>query len=52
MRKAISAAIVSNGRIIVVKKGDVWILPGGKPDGNETDQQCLTRELGEELPKL
>lgn len=31
------------------KGKDVWYIPGGKRDGNETDQETLTREVKEEL---
>lgn len=37
--------------ILLVRKRDTdkFILPGGKPDQNEDDVRCLTRELDEEL---
>jgi 8-oxo-dGTP diphosphatase len=38
--------------LLLLQKRDVWILPGGKPEGNETDQECLERELREELPNF
>jgi len=28
---------------------DKWYIPGGKRDGNETDQEALVREMKEEL---
>ena len=31
------------------KGKDVWYIPGGKRDGNETDQEALIREVKEEL---
>lgn len=31
------------------KGKDVWYIPGGKRDGNETDNQALIREVKEEL---
>ena len=52
MRKAVNAAIIRKGRILLVRKLETWILPGGKPEGKETDIECLTRELGEELPTV
>ncbi|OFZ38028.1 MAG: DNA mismatch repair protein MutT [Bacteroidetes bacterium RIFCSPHIGHO2_02_FULL_44_7] len=30
-------------------KKDKWYIPGGKRDGNETDQEALIREMKEEL---
>lgn len=52
MRKAIGVAIIKDGRILLVKKQEVWILPGGKPEMGEPDIQCLLREVKEELPKI
>lgn len=39
------------GRMLVVRKrgGRTYILPGGKPEGEESDHTCLARELMEEL---
>jgi len=39
-------------QVLLVRKKDVWILPGGKPLESEADVACLRRELKEELPKL
>ena len=51
MREVISAAIIHDNRILLVRKKQTWILPGGKPDGEESDIECLEREiLKEELP--
>jgi len=38
-------------RLLVVRKrgGRTFILPGGKPEGDESDLSCLARELMEEL---
>ncbi len=49
MRIAINAAIIENGKILLARKNQSWILPGGKPESNETDLECLCREVGEEL---
>ena len=51
MRKAISAVVIKDGRILLVKKNQTWILPGGKPRGGESDVECLCREFKEELPE-
>ncbi len=51
MRKVICIAAISEGKILLVRKKLTWILPGGKPEKTESDQMCLVRELGEELPK-
>jgi len=50
MRKVICAAIRKEGKILLVKKKETWILPGGKPKRKEPDKQCLIREFSEELP--
>ena len=52
MRRAINLAAIHDGKLLLVKKKQVWILPGGKPEIGETDLECLTRELSEELPQL
>ena len=49
MRTAIGAAIINNGKILLVRKRQIWILPGGKPEFNESDIECLCREVSEEL---
>lgn len=49
MRTAINAAIIQNRRLLLVRKKDHWILPGGKPEPNESDLECLCREVKEEL---
>ena len=41
-RKVISAAIIYDKRILVVKKRHSWILPGGKPERNESALECLS----------
>ncbi|MEU0847808.1 NUDIX domain-containing protein [Streptomyces flaveolus] len=48
----VAAAIVQQGRLLVVSKRaapDVFYLPGGKPDADETPLEALARELDEEL---
>ena len=49
MRTAIGAAIIDDGKILLVRKKQSWIFPGGKPESNESDIECLCREVGEEL---
>ena len=49
MRKAINAVVIQDKKLLIVKKKDKWILPGGKPEGNESDLECLAREVDEEL---
>lgn len=49
MRTAIGAVIIKDGKILLVRKRQSWILPGGKPQPNEPDLECLCREVKEEL---
>ncbi|MEK6937559.1 MAG: NUDIX domain-containing protein [Nanoarchaeota archaeon] len=49
MRTAISAVIIKERKILLVKKEEFWILPGGKPEPEESDLDCLCREVREEL---
>lgn len=50
IRKA-AAIIIQNKRLLVVKpkRGDIFLSPGGKYEGNESPLECLSRELREEL---
>lgn len=41
-----------NGCLLLVKKGNFWILPGGKNKSGEDDLQGLFRNISQELPKL
>lgn len=49
MRSAINLLFIRNNEILIVKKKDVWILPGGKPEEQESDIECLKRKIREEL---
>src|SRR3989344_6715594 len=49
MRTVINAAIIQDKKILLVKKKETWILPGGKPKLGESDLECLCREVHEEL---
>jgi len=49
MKKAINLAYITTEGLLLVRKKDVWILPGGKPEKEESDYDCLLRELNEEL---
>lgn len=44
-----NAVIVKGGKILVVRKGKHWILPGGKVEHGESLKGCLRREVSEEL---
>jgi 8-oxo-dGTP diphosphatase len=54
--KTVTAAVIRNeGRILLARRspgstlGGKWEFPGGKIEGNETAEDCLSRELLEEL---
>ena len=49
MRTAIGALIIKAKQLLLVRKKDIWILPGGKLKDGETDLECLIREIKEEL---
>ena len=55
-KKYIAAAIIEiDGKYLIAQRGKqdplcgLWEFPGGKVEGNETLQECLVRELHEEL---
>jgi len=55
MKKVICAVIFnSNGQLLITRRSkgkykDKWEFPGGKVEDNESNQDCLHRELSEEL---
>jgi 8-oxo-dGTP diphosphatase len=49
MKTAVNAAIIKHKRILLVKKKDIWILPGGKLEEDESHLECLARKMREEL---
>jgi 8-oxo-dGTP diphosphatase len=55
MLKVTCAIIVKLGKILVVQNGSdsdhpfQWEFPGGKIKGNETAEECIKREIREEL---
>ena len=48
--KVASLAVVRFGALLLVRKRDTLILPGGKLEGSENPEAALARELREELP--
>jgi 8-oxo-dGTP diphosphatase len=51
MRKVVSGIVLRERELLLVRKGETWILPGGKPEEGESDEDCLRREFREELSK-
>jgi len=55
LRQVTAAVIIEDGLLFLARRGPVerlsglWELPGGKLEPGETLQQCLERELLEEL---
>ncbi len=45
----IGAAIINDGRILLVRNEQSWVLPDGKPESGESDIECLCREVSEKL---
>lgn len=55
MRQVTAAVIIEGGRLLLARRppGDhlagLWELPGGKVEPGESPEQCLERELVEEM---
>ncbi len=39
----------TSSKIAIIQKGEGYFLPGGGMEGNETKEECVHRELLEEL---
>src|SRR5437899_11547702 len=54
MAKSSKLIAAKRGRILLVRRrrDRLWMFPGGRRRGRETEQDCLRREIREELPKL
>lgn len=54
MAKSSKLVATKRGRVLLVRRrGDhLWMFPGGRKRGRETEKDCLRREIREELPKL
>lgn len=55
MRQVTAAVIIEDGKLLLARRAPgeklagLWELPGGKIEPGETPQECLRRELLEEL---
>ncbi|MDD9786679.1 (deoxy)nucleoside triphosphate pyrophosphohydrolase [Priestia megaterium] len=55
MKKVTAAIIKDKNRLLIAKRhskdplGGKWEFPGGKVEPGETPEECLVREIGEEL---
>ena len=45
----IHGAVIERKKLLLVRKGEIYIFPGGKMEQDETEEQCLKREFREEL---
>jgi 8-oxo-dGTP diphosphatase len=54
MAKSSKLVAVKDGKVLLVRRvvDGVWMFPGGRKRGRETEKDCLRREIKEELPKL
>ena len=50
MVRVINALVIEDRKVLLCKKKEIWILPGGKKESGESDLECLAREISEELP--
>lgn len=49
--KTVKGIAIKNGKILLCRKTDVWDFPGGKPERDESNLECLAREISfEEIP--
>ena len=46
----VTAAIIFNkNKILIAKRGNKWEFPGGRLEGKESLEECIKREIKEEL---
>lgn len=55
MINVVAAIIIDNNKILIVRRSDkmklagMWEFPGGKIEQGESEEQCIIREIKEEL---
>jgi 8-oxo-dGTP diphosphatase len=54
MAKSSKLVAAKRGRVLLVRRrrDRLWMFPGGRRRGRETEKDCLRREIREELPQL
>lgn len=54
MVKSSKLVVAKRGRVLLVRRrrDRLWMFPGGRRRGAESEKACLRREIKEELPKL
>jgi 8-oxo-dGTP diphosphatase len=54
MAKSSKLVAVKRGKVLFVRRrrDRLWMFPGGRKQADESDKDCLRREIKEELPKL
>jgi 8-oxo-dGTP diphosphatase len=54
MAKSSKLIAMKRGKVLLVrrKRDRLWMFPGGRKRANESEKDCLRREIKEELPKL
>src|ERR1035437_4290802 len=54
MAKSSKLVAAKRGRVLLVRRrrDRLWMFPGGRKRGRETEKACLRREIREERPKL
>jgi 8-oxo-dGTP diphosphatase len=54
MAKSSKLVAKRRGRVLLVRRrrDRRWMFPGGRKRSDESDKQCVRREIREELPKL